>query len=51
MAINKRILTKISEKTSSDISMQRNIESILSGIEEGKQPKRMIDKIIKQVSL
>ena len=51
MAINKRILTKISEKTNSDISMQRNIESILSGIEEGKQPKRMIDKIIKQVSL
>lgn len=51
MAINKKILNKISEKASSDIAMQRNIESVLSGIEEGKQPKRMIEKIIKQISL
>ena len=46
MAINKKILTKIAEKTKSDIAMQKNIENVLAGIEEGRQGKRMIDKII-----
>ncbi len=49
MAINKRILQKISEKTSSDIAMQKNIENILAGIEEGRQGKRMIEKILKSI--
>ena len=49
MAINKKILTKIAEKTKSDIAMQKNIENVLAGIEEGRQGKRMIDKIIKSV--
>lgn len=49
MAINKKILTKISEKTQSDILMQKNIECVLSGIEEGRQGKRIIEKIMKSI--
>ncbi len=49
MAISKKILKKISEKTKSDIAMQKNIESVLSGIEEGRQGKRIIDKIMKSI--
>lgn len=49
MAINKKILTKIADKTKSDIAMQKNIEMVLSGIEEGRQGKRMIDKIMKSI--
>lgn len=49
MAINKKILTKIAEKTKSDIAMQKNMETVLAGIEEGRQGKRMIDKIMKSV--
>ena len=40
---------KIADKTKSDIAMQENIETVLSGIEEGRQGKRMIDKIMKSV--
>jgi hypothetical protein len=49
MAISKRILTKIEDKTSSDIAMQKNLETVLSGIEEGRQGKRIIEKIMKSV--
>lgn len=49
MAINKKILSKIAEKTNADIAMQENIEKVLSGIEEGRQGKRMIDKIMKSI--
>ena len=49
MAINNKILMKIADKTKSDIAMQKNIETVLSGIEEGRQGKRMIDKIMKSV--
>ena len=49
MAINKKILVKIAEKTKSDIAMQKNLEEVLSGLEEGRQGKRIIDKIIKTV--
>lgn len=49
MAISKKIIVKIADKTKSDIAMQRNIESVLSGIEEGRQGKRIIDKIMKSI--
>lgn len=49
MAINKKILVKIADKTKSDIAMQKNIENVLTGIEEGRQGKRMIDKIMKSI--
>ena len=49
MAISKKILIKIADKTMSDIAMQKNIECVLSGIEEGRQGKRIIDKIMKSI--
>jgi predicted methyltransferase len=49
MAINKKIRIKIAEKTKSDIAMKQNIENVLSGIEEGRQGKRIIEKIMKSV--
>ncbi len=49
MAINKRILNKIADKTKSDIAMQKSLERVLSGIEEGRQGKRIIEKIIKSI--
>lgn len=49
MAISKKIREKIAEKTKSDIAMQKNVESVLSGIEEGRQGKRIIEKIIKTI--
>lgn len=49
MAISRKILEKIADKAKSDVAMQKNIESVLSGIEEGRQGKRIIDKIMKSV--
>lgn len=49
MTISKKILVKIADKVKSDIAMQKNIESVLSGIEEGRQGKRIIDKIMKSI--
>ena len=49
MAINKRIITKIEDKIPSDIAMQKNLETVLSGIEEGRQGKRIIERIMKSV--
>ena len=49
MAISKKILVKIADKTKSDIAMQENIKKVLSGIEEGRQGKRIIDKIMKSI--
>lgn len=49
MAINKKILVKIADKTKSDVAMQKNIKNVLSGIEEGRQGKRIIEKIMKSI--
>lgn len=49
MAISRKIRDKIAEKTKSDIVMQKNIELVLSGIEEGRQGKRLVEKVIKKI--
>lgn len=49
MAISKKILVKVADKTKSDIAMQKNIEKVLSGIEEGRQGKRIIERIMRSV--
>ena len=49
MAINKKILEKITDKTKSDVVMQKSIVDVLSGIEEGRQGKRIIEKIMKSI--
>ena len=43
MTISKKILVKIADKAKSDIVMQKNIERVIYGIEEGRQGKRIID--------
>lgn len=50
MAINKKILEKIAEKAKSDVILEENISKVLEGIEEGRQGKRIIEKIIKSIS-
>ena len=49
MTISKKILLQIADEVKYDIAMQKNIESVLSGIEEGRQGKRIIDKIMKSI--
>ena len=45
MALNQKIVEKIKENADSD-KFQAELLGLLSQIEEGKQPKRVIDKIM-----
>ena len=49
MAINKKILEKIAKKTKSDDAIKKDLEKALSYIEEGRQGKRVVEKIIKSI--
>lgn len=49
MAINKKILKRIEDKTKSDLAMRQNINMVLSGIESGRQGKRLIDSVMKSI--
>lgn len=49
MAINKKILVKIADKTKSNEAIKKDLEHVLSSIEEGRQGKRIIEKIIKSI--
>ncbi|MBQ0143135.1 MAG: hypothetical protein KBT06_10160 [Prevotellaceae bacterium] len=49
MAINPKIVRKIKSKTSDNSEKRRLLISFLSRVEEGKQPKREIDKIMKEI--
>jgi hypothetical protein len=49
MALNQKIITKIKEKAGNDDFLKNKMISLLSRVDEGKQPKREIDKIIKEI--
>lgn len=49
MALNQKIITKIKEKAGNDDFLKNKMISLLSRVDEGKQPKREIDKIIKVI--
>ena len=49
MAINKKIIEKIKEKSDSEL-MKKNIINVLKCTEEGRQPKRVIRNIINTVT-
>lgn len=49
MALNKKIVTKVKEKTSEDSSLGKQLQLLLTRIENGNQPKREIEKIIKEI--
>lgn len=51
MALNKKIVGKIKVKTADDSFAKLHLSSLLARIEAGHQPKREIDKIIKEIKL
>ena len=46
MALNKKIVQKIKEKADGDSFIKLQLPSLLSYIEQGKQPRREIEKVI-----
>ena len=49
MALNQKIIKKIKEKATGDDFLKKKMLSLLSKVDEGKQPKREIEKIIKDI--
>ena len=49
MALNKKIVTKVKEKTSDDSVFGKQLQLLLTRIENGNQPKREIEKILKEI--
>lgn len=49
MALNHKITKKIKEKAGSDDFLKNKMISLLSRVDEGKQPKREIEKIINEI--
>jgi len=49
MAINKKIIDKLKEKLDNNNQVLKELTGLLSGVEEGKQPKRIIEKIIPKI--
>lgn len=49
MALNKNIKQKIADKTAGDQAVHDAIISLLKGVDEGKQLKRIIEPILKTV--
>lgn len=49
MAINAKIVQKIKSKTTDDSVKKRLLTQLLARIEEGRQPKRVIDNIMNEL--
>lgn len=49
MALNQKITKKIKEKASGDSFLKNKLIALLSKVDEGRQPKREIEKIIKEI--
>ena len=49
MALNKKIVEKVMEKADGDVFIRTNLPALLSVIEQGRQPKREIEKVINQI--
>lgn len=48
MALNQKITDKIKQKAD-DAFLRKNLLLLLSRVDEGKQPKRVIESIIKEI--
>ena len=46
MALNKKIVEKVKAKADGDSVIRTYLPSLLSQIEQGRQPKREIEKVI-----
>ena len=49
MAINQIIIDKVKSKTKGDRIMEKTIISLLEGVEESKQLKRILDNIMRSI--
>ena len=49
MALNQKIIKIIKEKAADDDFLRNKMISLLSRVDEGKQPKRIIEDIIKEI--
>jgi len=49
MAINEKIIKRIKAKTENDPTKRRLLTSYLARVEEGKQPKKVINKIMDEL--
>lgn len=49
MALNRKITDKIKAKAAGDDFLKNKMISLLSRVDEGKQPKRIIEEIIKEI--
>jgi len=49
MALNQKITKKIKEKAANDDFLRKNMIMLLSKVDEGKQPKRLIETILNEI--
>ena len=49
MAINEKIIKRIKAKTEDNPTMRRLLPSFLARVEEGKQPKKLIARIMDEL--
>ena len=49
MAINPKIIQKVKSLSGDDSFLKRSIPNLLARVEEGKQPKREIEKILSEI--
>lgn len=49
MALNKKIVTKIKEKTADEQFLKLHLPALLSRIESGRQPKRELENIMREI--
>lgn len=49
MALNKKIVSKIKETAAEDDFLKKNMILLLTRVDDGKQPKREIEKILKDI--
>lgn len=50
MALNKKIVKAIEDKTKDDPTLKKFLVKYLQEIEAGHQPKRVIDKLLNDIS-
>lgn len=49
MALSKKITDKIKSKSGEDDFLKRNLLLLLTRVDEGKQPKREIERVISEI--
>lgn len=50
MALNERIQKKVIAKAGNDENIKKSLPAILTQVEEGKQPKRALERYIEKIA-